>query len=173
MVLGLANLVRADLVFNLDFGQDGNYENYWELKPGETVSIDIYVSNVDYPGLVRMGVDIVYDSDQLEVVSADIDWINWDLGPGVQHTIPEIEMKGERLEPGLFGDGIRLGTIELKCKALGISELWLYDSDQGGDYDDFLLMDGKVLDNQIANGVKLAEVNNVPIPVLCFFSALD
>jgi len=164
IVFGLANLVRADLIFNLDFEKDGNYENYWELKPGDTVSIDIYVSNVPSPGLVRMGVDIVYDSDRLEVVSADIDWTNWHRGPGVQHTIPEIEMKGERLEPGLSGDNIKLGTIELKCKALGISELWLYDSDRGGNYDDFLLIDGTVLDYQIVNGVKLAEINNVPIP---------
>jgi len=71
-------------------------------------------------------------------------------------------MKGERLEPGLSGDNIKLGTIELKCVAGGISELWLYDSDRGGDHDDFLLMDGRVLDEQIVNGVNLAEVNNVP-----------
>jgi len=167
MVLGLANIVRADLVFNLDFGQDSNYENYWELKPGETVLIDIYVSNVPDPGLISMGFDIVYDQTQLEVVSADIDWTNWHLGPGVQYTTPEIEMKGGRLEPGLSGNNIKLGTIELKCKALGISELWLYDSDQGygfGHYDDFVLAGGTVLDDQIVNGVKLAEVNNVPIP---------
>jgi len=164
IVLGLTNLVKADLMFNLDFGKDGNYENYWELKPGDTVSIDIYVSNVPDPGLVKMGVDIVYNSDQLEVVSAGIDWTNWHKGPGVQHITPEIEMRGERLEPGLSGDNIKLGTIELKCKTLGISELWLYDSDRGGNYDDFLLMDGTVLDEQIVNGVKLAEINNVPIP---------
>ena len=63
-------------------------------------------------------------------------------------------MKGGRIT-GLSGDNIKLGTIELKCKALGISELWLYDSDRGGDYSDFLLMDGKVLDYQIVNGVEI------------------
>jgi len=162
IVFGLANLVRADLIFNLDFKQDGNYENYWELKPGETVLIDIYVSNVPDPGLISMGFDIVYDQTQLEVVSAGIDSTNWYMG-GVQHTSPEIEMKGGRIT-GLSGDNIKLGTIELKCKALGISELWLYDSDRGGDYDDFVLVGGTVLDYQIVNGVKLAEINNVPIP---------
>jgi len=101
IVFGLANLVKADLIFNLDFEQDGNYENYWELKPGETVLIDIYVSNLPSPGLVRMGVDIVYDLDRLEVVSADIDWTNWHRGLGVQHTTSEIEMKGRCLKPGL------------------------------------------------------------------------
>jgi len=163
IVFGLANLVRADLIFNLDFKQDGNYEKYWELKPGETVLIDIYVSNVPDSGLISMGFDIVYDQTQLEVVSAGIDSTNWYMG-GVQHTSPEIEMKGGRMKPGLSGDNIRLGTIELKCKALGISELWLYDSDRGGDYDDFVLANGTVLDYQIVNGVKLAEINNVPIP---------
>jgi len=164
IVFGLANLVRADLIFNLDFEKDGDYENYWELKPGETVSIDIYVSNVPYPGLVDIGFDIVYNSDQLEVVSANIDKGNWDRKDSrVTHTSPEIEMIGGRLEPGLFGDNIKLGTIELKCKALGISELWLYDSDRGGNYDDFVLANGTVLDYQIVNGVKLAEINNVSI----------
>jgi len=163
MVLGLVNLVRADLAFNLDFGQDSNYENYWELNPGETVSIDIYVSNVPDPGLISMGFDIVYDQTQLEVVTADIDSTKWYIG-GVQHTTPEIEMKGGRLEPGLSGDNIKLGTIELKCVAGGISELWLYDSDRGGNYDDFVLVGGTVLDEQIVSGVNLAEVNNVPIP---------
>ena len=162
MVLGLANLVRADLVFNLDFGQDSNYENYWELNPGETVLIDIYVSNVPDSGLISMGFDIVYDQTQLEVVTADIDSTNWYIG-GVQHTTPEIEMKGGRLT-GLSGDNIKLGTIELKCVAGGISELWLYDSDRGGNYDDFVLVGGMVLDEQIVSGVNLAEVNNVPIP---------
>ena len=153
---------KADLIFNLDFKQDGNYENYWELKPGETVLIDIYVSNVPDPGLISIGFDIVYDQTQLEVVSAGIDSTNWYIG-SVQHTSPEIEMKGGRIM-GLSGDNIKLGTIELKCKALGISELWLYDSDRGGDYDDFVLVGGTVLDYQIVNGVKLAEINNVPIP---------
>ena len=165
IVFGLANLVRADLIFNLDFKQDGNYENYRELKPGETVLIDIYVSNVPDSGLISMGFDIVYDQTQLEVVSAYIDWINWYIG-SVQHTSPEIEMKGGRIT-GLSGDNIKLGTIELKCKALGISELLLYDSDQEygfGHYDDFVLANGTVLDYQIVNGVKLAEINNVPIP---------
>ena len=90
MVFGLVNLVKADLIFNLDFEQDGDYENYWELKPGETVLIDIYVSNVPDPGLISMGFDIVYDQAQLEVVNAYIDWINWYIG-SVQHTSPEIE----------------------------------------------------------------------------------
>ena len=165
IVFGLANLVRADLIFNLDFKQDGNYENYWELKPGETVLIDIYVSNVPDSGLISMGFDIVYDQTQLEVVSAGIDSTNWYIG-SVQHTSPEIEMKGGRIT-GLSGDNIKLGTIELKCKALGISELWLYDSDREygfGHYNDFVLANGTVLDYQIVNGVKLAEINNVPIP---------
>ena len=165
IVFGLANLVRADLIFNLDFKQDGNYENYRELKPGETVLIDIYVSNVPDSGLISMGFDIVYDQTQLEVVSAYIDWINWYIG-SVQHTSPEIEMKGGRIT-GLSGDNIKLGTIELKCKALGISELWLYDSDREyglGHYNDFVLANGTVLDYQIVNGVKLAKINNVPIP---------
>ena len=147
------------------FGQDGNYENYWELNPGETVSIDIYVSNVPNPGLISMGFDIVYDQTQLEVVSADIDWTNWHLGPGVQHTTPEIEMKGGRTEPGLSGDDIKLGTIELRCVAGGVSELWLYDSDRGGNYADFAMaITGEPLDEQITNGVIIGSINNVPIP---------
>lgn len=165
MVFGLTNLVKADLMFNLDFEQDGNYENYWELKPGETVLIDIYVSNVPSPGLVDIGFDIVYNSDQLEVASANIEKGNWDRKDSrVTRTFLEIEMIGGRLESGLSGDNIKLGTIELKCKALGISELWLYDSDRGGNYDDFVLANGTVLDDQIVNRVKLAEINNIPIP---------
>ena len=172
VVMFLATRVQAELVFDLDFGQDGAAEvkvggvDYWELHPSEVVWIDVYVSNVPDPGLISFGIDIVYDPTQIEVTpGTDIAWANWYLGPGVIHEIPEIEMKGGRMYPGLAGDNIKLGTIELHCEAIGLSDLWLYDADHCGGYDDFVLSDGTVLDHEFcATGIKVAAINNVPIP---------
>jgi len=81
------------------------------------VLIDIYVSNVPDPDLVNIGFDIVYNSDQLEVVSANIDKGNRDKkNSRVTHTSPEIEMIGGRLEPGLCGNNIRLEQLSLSAK---------------------------------------------------------
>ena len=166
MALGLASMASAALTFQLDFGQDGTYENYYELLVGDVVSIDLYVSNVADPGLISMGFDIVYDPAQLAVVESgtDIDWANWYLGTGVMQYAPELEMKGGRMQPGLSGDLIKLATIEFECIALGLSELWLFDSDRGGSFDDFVLADGTVHDGEIKDGIMVAQINNVPIP---------
>jgi len=172
MVIGFAMTASAALEFNLDFGQDGSYEDSITLNPSESVLIDLYVSNVPAPamqGLISMGLDITYDPAQLAVTpGTEVYMPNWYVSPQVDLSrAGEIEMKGARLPPGLpmAGDDVKLGTIELHCIAPGmVSELWLFDSDRGGSYDDFVLVDGTVLDGDIVKGVKLATIVNTPIP---------
>jgi hypothetical protein len=121
-----------------------------------------------------MGLDLVYDQAQLAVLGAKIDSpTNWWFGSANTSVPGEVEMRGMRVV-GLPGDNIKLGTIELKCIAPGLSELWLYDSDRGGSYDDFVLADSTVLDEQISKGIMVGAVNNVPIPgsLLLLSSAL-
>lgn len=156
---------QAALTFDLDFDHDGIYESYWELEPCDVVYVDVYVSNVPASGLISMGFDFVYDPTQLEVTpGTEVYATNWYLGPTVDEQPGIVEMKGGRVLPGLSGDDILLGTIELHCIALGISDIWLYDSDRQGGYDDFVLADGTVLDCNLEGGVLVGQINNVPIP---------
>jgi hypothetical protein len=166
MVVGFSSLASAALMFNLDFGQDGTYEDYWEMDVDDEVYINIYVSDVPSDGLISMGMDITYDISQLAVTAGtEVYTSNWYVSPSVDSSTPgSIIMKGGRMYPGLEGDNILLGTIELHCIAPGLSEIWLFDSDGQGGYDDFVLANGTVFDGELADGIKLAEINNVPIP---------
>jgi hypothetical protein len=176
MVIGFAMSASASvdpMQFKLDFGQDGSFEDTWILDPSEVVWIDVYVSNIPPPGLISMGFDIEYDPRQLAVTPGTaVDAANWYINPQVNIDTPgEIEMKGGRVFPGLYdplsglaGNDIKLGTIELHCILPGISDLWLFDSDRQGGYDDFVLQDGTVLDVQLKDGVKVGTIINTPIP---------
>ena len=173
VVMFLATRVQAELVFDLDFGQDGIAEqkldgvDYWELTPSEVVWIDVYVSNVPDPGLISFGIDIAYDPSQLGVTPGTETYMpNWYITSAADISTPgDIIMKGGRMFPGLAGDNIKLGTIELHCEAIGLSDIWLYDTDRCGGFDDFVLADGSGLDDEFcATGIKLGSVNNVPIP---------
>ena len=64
----LAARAQTAMLFELDFGQDGSFEDYWVMKPGDVVGIDVYVSNVTSSGLISMGIDLVYDPLQLQVI---------------------------------------------------------------------------------------------------------
>ncbi len=168
MLLVLAGPASGALTFQLDFGQDGSLETEWKLFPTEGVLIDLYVSNAPEPGLQSMGFDFVYDPAAIRVEagtgSETAIGTNWFI-PGPVETSPGVlQMTGGRIG-GLVGDNIKLATIDLSCLApTGITELFLFDSDRGGTYDDFVLVDGTLLDGDLAGGIKLGEINQVPIP---------
>lgn len=154
--------VSASLVFNLDFGQDGSFDPFWNLNVNQSVWVDVYVSNVPAPGLISMGFDLVYDTSHLQVQGAFIG-NNWDFG-NIDQTAPSLAGTGGMLLGTQIGDNILLASLELKSIAAGASDLRLFDSDHGGGADDFALENGAVLDGDLAGGVALAAVET-PQPV--------
>ncbi|MBW1683395.1 MAG: hypothetical protein JRJ83_18645 [Deltaproteobacteria bacterium] len=54
LLLGSAGEAGAQMVFHLDFWQDGSYEDTWTPQIGEEAVVGIYVSNVPPPGLITM-----------------------------------------------------------------------------------------------------------------------
>ncbi|MEF8767229.1 MAG: hypothetical protein ABTS16_02890 [Candidatus Accumulibacter phosphatis] len=166
LLLGISGPASGKLVFNLDFGQDGNYETSWNLALNDTIRADLYVSNVPNPGLISMGFDLVYNLSHLQVASASVASI-WELG-WVNSTAPEVEAGGGQVSfPPLAGDRILLASVEFTSSAYGMSTLSLYDSDRGGFFDDFVLENGTVLDDDLASGIVLAQVNTpnlIPLP---------
>ena len=158
VVLSTAGGAHGAMLFSVDFGQDGTFEETWRLRPGEEVAVDIYVSQVPEPGLRAMGFKLTYDSSKLQVVQegTEVDPGNW-IGPNVDLSIAgEIQMAGFQLGEGLFGDTIKLGTVQLQCIGSGSSEISLYD--RGETVDGFVLTDGTVLDDDIVYGVLLGRI---------------
>jgi hypothetical protein len=158
-----ASVFAAPLEFHADFGGDGRYNTTWPLKAGESVNVDIYISNVPSPGLISMGFKLVYDPENLEIVlsGTGVDLVNWWPGPDLETGTPgEMEMAGFSLLEHK-GDHIRLGTVTLRCKVEGESELMLFRRERG---DWFVLFSEEgdatsVLDDDIdIGGVHLATI---------------
>ncbi len=177
-----ANMHHGDdnLTFDLDFNPvegEISYETSWGLNLNESVIIDVYVSNVHMLGLRHMGFTIEYNTTQLTIVnnSASMEdiWLFTEPGIDINPDKGEIKMFGGAGAGicGKNGDHIRLGTFELKCIALGTSNLLFFDSDHGGkdyddNFDDFTLLNDLVLDDQIPEeGIFMGTISsNVPIP---------
>ena len=146
LVLFIAAGAQGAMVFSVDFAQDGVFETTWRLRPGESISVDIYVSNVPAPGLRAMGFKLTYDSSKLQVVEegTGIDPGNW-LGTVPDIDTPgEVQMAGFKLGDGLSGDTIKLGTVQFQHISSGASEIMLLD--RGETVDCFVLTDFTVLD---------------------------
>jgi len=163
IVLTLAAGAQASMVFQMDFNQDGIYDQTGQLKPGDEVAVDIYVSGIPAPGLGAMGFKLIFDPEKLEVIldSAQVDATNWPAGDFVELVQPgELHMAGFRLLPGLSGDNVKLATVQLRCLKPGGSTLMLFDRTDATD--DFVLVDDPdtptVLDDDIAGGVLLGKI---------------
>ena len=164
-VLAMAFLweVSADaaLRFEADFAGDNVYDISWPMKTGEVVAVDIYVSNVPAAGLIAMGFTLSYDPGKLSVEDAAVDEANWPHAFGekfVDTASPgEVHMAGWCLD-GLAGNGIRLGTVTLRCIEEGTSELTLLDRD--GQWFVLYTAEGPPidLDGDIGTGVLLAAI---------------
>jgi hypothetical protein len=158
LILVATSGAQGAMVFSVDFAQDGVFENTWRLRPGESVSVDIYVSNVPEPGLRAMGFKLTYDASKLQVVQegTGIDSGNW-LGNSADFSTPgEIQMAGFQVgEEGLSGDTIKLGTVQFHYVSSGASEIMLLD--RGETVDGFVLTDGTVLDGDLGDGVLLGK----------------
>lgn len=157
-----ASYAHAALSFNADFAQNGTYETSWTMKADDVVAVDIYVSGVPAPGLISMGFKLTYDSSKLELVtgSTGVDTVNWPTAQylefiDVEGDIDEIDMSGFRIEAGLSGDNILLGTVTFQCISEGTSEVMLLDRE-----DDWFVLDvnATVLDGDIGTGVLLATI---------------
>ena len=155
LILATTSGAQGAMVFSVDFAQDGVFEDTWRLRPGEMVSVDIYVSNVPEPGLRAMGFKLTYDASKLQVVQegTGIDPGNW-LGTDPDFDTPgEVQLAGFQVGEGLAGDTIKLGTVQFQYVSSGASEIMLLD--RGETVDCFVLTDGTVLDGDLVDGVLL------------------
>ena len=178
IVLALAAGAQAVMVVQLDFNQDGIYDQTGQLKPGDEVAVDIYVSDIPAPGLGAMGFKLIFDSEKLEVIlgSTQVDATNWPAGDFVELVQPgELHMAGFRLLPGLSGNDIQLATVQLRCLKPGASTLTLFD--RTDETDDFVLVDDPdnptVLDSDIAGGVLLAGIAPPSLTSILMILLLD
>ncbi|MDL1978668.1 MAG: hypothetical protein LWX52_11335 [Deltaproteobacteria bacterium] len=167
MVVGMASVASAAPVTYFDFDGDKLADTSLLVENvGEAFTADIYIADVDdtYGGLLSMGLEVSYDSSQVNVTSIvhDLSWFipmkdlpRWDNETGLA------EMGGGRLD-GLEG-ALLLGTITFECIDEGVSELLMAELYPDlSTFDSFVATDGHVYDSEIGYGS--ADVSQVPIP---------
>jgi hypothetical protein len=168
MVVGMASVASAAPVTYFDFDGDKLADTSLLVENvGEAFTADIYIADVDdtYGGLLSMGLEVSYDSSQVNVTSIvhDLSWFisigdlpRWDNETGLA------EMGGGRLD-GLEGT-LLLGTITFECMDEGVSELLMAELyPELSTFDSFVAADGHVYDSEIGYGsVDVTQV--VPIP---------
>ena len=164
LVVAAASPGNAAMVFTVDMNQDGVADGNWPLAVGDTVTVDIFVSNIPEPGLGAMGFLLTYDETVLAVTSAEVDADNFPSGGspvvGIDNGTGEVEIIGNRIPTGpedptgISGDDIRLATVTLQRIDVGDSPLHL--SDRAAAEDDFVLFTldpppFEVLDDEIGD----------------------
>jgi hypothetical protein len=168
MVVGMASVASAAPVTYFDFDGDKLADTSLLVENvGEAFTADIYIADVDdtYGGLLSMGLEVSYDSSQVNVTSIvhDLSWFipmkdlpRWDNETGLA------EMGGGRLD-GLEGT-LLLGTITFECMDEGVSEFLMAELyPELSTFDSFVAADGHVYDSEIGYGS--ADVTQVvPIP---------
>lgn len=180
-----ATAAHAQMVFNLDFGQDGTYENTQQLGAGDILTINLYVSNVPAPGLTSMGFFLDYDSAKLQIVETGttVDLAVWPTmwadSPVLRFPSPgRVDVFGTRLAwdeenqlptiTPILGDHIKLMTVTFMRIGDGDAALQLrerYEVINGNQYDygvdDFLLANSIVLDEEIRTPLALGAITPV------------
>ena len=160
LAIAAASAANAAMVFSVDAGQDGTADTSWPLASGESVTIDMRVSNIAEPGLGAMGFKLTYDETILSVETAQVETVNWPSAgsPTADASVPgEVLFLGNRIPEvtGLAGDDIRLATVTFQRIGEGVATLQLVDRDSNAD--DFVTVDDpyQVLDGDIGSGVSL------------------
>lgn len=168
MVVGMASVASAAPVTYFDFDGDKLADTSLLVENvGEAFTADIYIADVDdtYGGLVSMGLQVSYDSSQVNVTSIAQNATDWYLPmkdlPRYDNTTGLAEMGGGRLD-GLEGT-LLLATITFECMDEGVSELLMAELyPELSTFDSFVAADGHVYDSEIGYGS--ADVTVVPIP---------
>lgn len=168
-----ATAAYAEMVFHLDFAQDGAYENSQQLGLGDMVTIDLYVSNVPEPGLLTMGFLLNYDSLKLQLVGApEVNSDLWLAGAVPAKVYPpppgSVALSGFQFDGNpQSGDNIKLMTVTfLRIAAgnapVGLVELTYENLDHSvSNPDSFVLLDGTVLDGEISTPITLGTITPV------------
>jgi hypothetical protein len=165
MVFMTISTIARAMDFHFDFNQDGSYENSWPLKTGEAVTVDIYVSNVPGPGLRSMGFKIVYASEFLQAIESgtQVNAVLWPIYYLDLSKTDEIEMAGTHTgTAGYVGNGIKLGSVRFHSRQAGTTKLTVRD--RGSSVDEFVLVDGTLLDGDFTDGLFLMAQIDSPIP---------
>jgi hypothetical protein len=162
LVIAVASPGNATMSFTVDVDQDGTEDISWPLAVGDTVTVDILVSNIPAPGLGAMGFLLTYNATALAVTAANVDTVNWPSAgsPTADYSTPgEVLFLGNRIPEvtGLSSDGTRLATVTFQRIGAGAVTLELLDYDPG---DWFTTVDDPPLplDGDIGTGITLATI---------------
>jgi hypothetical protein len=156
------------LSFEIDFEQDGVFETggAYYMQPGQTVMVDIYFS-VTEEGVIGGGFDLAWDDPGQLSAGALMFIFPPFVDTGLSEIIPgHVKVEAFAFPPGTVigpGENFKFITFALTCTELGLSALTLFDFN--AETAQWVTSPGGItLDEQLAGGIFLANVNNVPIP---------
>lgn len=166
MLIGFSSLASAapTLSFQIDFGQDSSFETYYEMAPGASVTADIYFS-VTEQGVTGGGFLLNYDQTLMAVTSYAFVYPPF-TDTGASYNNPgALGVEAFAFPPGTAaGPGqIKFITVVLECLGIGSTDLMINDFNAATSQW-VTSPGGLVLDDQLANPIFLATVNQVPIP---------
>jgi len=171
MVLGLIVPVASGaptLSFEIDFEQDGIFETggTYTMQLGQTVMVDIYFS-VTEEGVIGGGFDLAWDDPGQLSTGALVFFSPPFVDTGLSEIIPgHVRAEAFAFPPGtVVGPDVnhKFITFQFICNELGSTALTLFDFNE--ETAQWVTSPGGItLDEQLAGGIYLANVNNVPIP---------
>ena len=163
---GLATAAGAapTLSFQIDFGQDGTFEtgSLYTILPGTSVMADLYFT-ITEEGVIGGGLSMQYDSAQSAVSGEAFFSPFADTGSSYDNP-GDLGLQFFVFPPGTATDPGQHKLAEFQFECLGIGDIYplmIYDF---GGTDDWVTATGLVLDSQLAGGIELASINQVPIP---------
>jgi len=173
----------AQMVFTLKFDTETTYNYSKILRPGESTSVSVYVSNIPGPGLVNMGFSLEFDPTLLQIAAGttSIHTALWDI-----NSINESDLAGGRIvvtgnsflegSKELLND-VKLATFTFTRLAKGHAPLtlrkpWVVDPEGPGtevSIEGFILYSGDLnnpppeayLDEEIGDGIVIGSLADV------------
>ena len=125
----VSSAIGADCYLKWDVGQDGSFDTTATLKPGETVTVDLWVTDIPDPGASSFEVGYTgdttvgmkYDTNVLQCTSVTVNTDDWPLFTYADWTTtPGRINAGGCAQPGVGHKGDKkLITIEFQCLSEG------------------------------------------------------
>ncbi len=158
-IVGMATVNAAPMVW-MDIGQDNTQDTMYSLMAGDTFVADVIIS--DLPEVYSMAFSITFDPNQISLMEAQVNDVDWPFKPTVIQDQNSAQLAGGATLGTPNSGTVRLGTLTFQCLAPGISMLDLGPTTETG-LGFYTGAGAKIDDTIVWQGVEVQQ-SVVPIP---------